>query len=87
MPISVRANLEDQVKSGLITEKKANSIHSVYMDLREKYLAGTLDKTAMTLVTKTRIELERLDQHDSNSLTNLEDTALLIIATGMCRNV
>ena len=86
MPISVRANLDDQVKSGLITEKKANSIHTVYMNLKEKHLAGTLDKTTMTLVTKTRIELERLDQHESNSLPSLEDTVLLIIATGMCRN-
>lgn len=86
MPIGVRANLDDQVISGMITEK-ANSIHTVYMDLKEKYLAGTLDKAAMTLVTKTRIELERLDQHESNSLPNLEDTVILIIATGMCRNV
>ena len=87
MPMSVRANLDEQVKSGLITEKKANAIHTAYLDLKEKYLAGTLDKTAMALVTKTRMELERLDQRESNNLPKLEDTVLLIIATGMSRMV
>lgn len=86
MTLDVRTYLDRLVSSLELSRERADCVYKEYVRIRDIYLAGRLDKSALDQMAQIRAGLEdRISE--SNELPSAEDTALFIMAKKICENV
>lgn len=84
MSVNIRTHLDNLLSSNEISREIADCVYEEYLRLKQDYLAGKLDKSALEMAAKIRIELEKDRVGESPDLPNVEDMVLFVIARSIC---
>jgi hypothetical protein len=85
MPIDIRTYLDSLLNSHCISRESADCIYQEYARLKDHYLAGKLDKSALEAMQAMRAEQEKIRAHQSNNLPSIEDLVLFTMAENICK--
>ena len=83
MPADVRVYLDKLVSSFEMSRDQADCVYKEYLGIRDNYLAGKLDKSALKSMSTIRTELQK-SRRESKDLLGIEDMVLLTIAKKIC---
>ncbi len=84
MPIAIRTYLDSLLNAHCISKESADCIYQEYVRLKDYYLAGKLNKSALQAMKRIRTEQEKIHTHQSDNLPSVEDTVLFIMAESIC---
>lgn len=85
MPLDIRTYLDRLVSSLELSKDKADCIYKEYVRLRDSYLAGKLDKTALEHLEDIRLGVNK-ELGKSSDLPSADDTALFVMAKEICES-
>jgi hypothetical protein len=87
MPIAIRTYLDSLLNARCISKESADCIYQEYVRLKDHYLAGKLNKSALQAMKRIRTEQEKIRIRQSDTLPSVEDTVLFIMAENICDKV
>lgn len=83
MTLDIRTYLDRLVSSLELSRDKADCVYKEYVRIRDSYLAGRLDKSALDEMEEIRTALkDRITE--SSDLPSAEDVALFSMAKKIC---